>query len=173
MAARLPGGNEQNLWQFVKQSTWDPVPVQRRIPGGLLPVVGPLAWVIDDVSMPKDGRMSVSRAPQYCGALDKRANCQEAPSVAALAAPLGHEAFVPLTWRQASKGELRSRFAAMRVRLAGKAVERPVKAVTSAEQGWRDGSCPTAGYWPNVLSAPKHQANTGSPASHPTPRSPI
>ncbi|MFE9809706.1 transposase [Streptomyces sp. NPDC005548] len=38
-----------------------------------------MAWVIDDVSMPKDGRMSV--APQYCGALGKRANCQAAVSV--------------------------------------------------------------------------------------------
>ncbi|MFI8183347.1 transposase, partial [Actinacidiphila glaucinigra] len=26
MAGRLPDGNEQNLQQFVNQSTWDPVP---------------------------------------------------------------------------------------------------------------------------------------------------
>jgi SRSO17 transposase len=31
MATRLPDGNEQNLQQFVNQSTWDPVPVRRRI----------------------------------------------------------------------------------------------------------------------------------------------
>ena len=31
MAARLSDGNEQNLQQFVNQSTWDPVPVQRRL----------------------------------------------------------------------------------------------------------------------------------------------
>ncbi|MFH8470828.1 transposase, partial [Streptomyces sp. NPDC017991] len=48
MAARLPGGNGQNLQQFVNQSTWDPVPVQRRINGRLLPLVDPVAWVIDD-----------------------------------------------------------------------------------------------------------------------------
>ncbi|KOU66847.1 hypothetical protein ADK57_17925 [Streptomyces sp. MMG1533] len=29
MASRLPDGNEQNLQQFVNQSTWEPVPVQR------------------------------------------------------------------------------------------------------------------------------------------------
>ncbi|MGW9029391.1 transposase [Streptomyces sp. NPDC055722] len=29
MASRLPDGNEQNLRQFVNQSTWDPVPVRR------------------------------------------------------------------------------------------------------------------------------------------------
>ncbi|KPI18578.1 hypothetical protein OK006_10280 [Actinobacteria bacterium OK006] len=58
MASRLPDGNEQNLQQFVNQSTWDPVPVQRRITERMLPLIGPAAWVIDDVSVPKDGRMS-------------------------------------------------------------------------------------------------------------------
>ncbi|MEV0935455.1 transposase [Streptomyces phaeochromogenes] len=28
MASRLPNGNDQNLQQFVNQSTWDPVPVR-------------------------------------------------------------------------------------------------------------------------------------------------
>ncbi len=59
MASRLPDGNEQNLQQFVNQSTWDPVPVQRRVCERMLPLIGPVAWVIDDVSVPKDGRMSV------------------------------------------------------------------------------------------------------------------
>ncbi|WP_406117644.1 IS701 family transposase [Streptomyces sp. NBC_00989] len=284
MAARLPDGNEQNLQQFVNQSTWDPVPVQRRVNERLLPLVDPVAWVIDDVSMPKDGRMSVGVAPQYCGALGKRANCQvavsvhaasntascplqwrlflpedwaadshrrtrtlippevthrekwrlaldmldsladwgmtppavvadaaygtnahlraalsergltyvlsirsdvsahpfdaepvapdrkgdvgcwpqpryrqKAPSVAALATGLGQEAFVPVTWRQGAKGELRSRFAAVRVRPAGKAVERPIKAAASAEQGWWDGVLPDCwllAEWPVGAEAP-------------------
>jgi SRSO17 transposase len=68
MAARLPDGNEQNLQQFVNQSTRDPVPVQRRVAERVLPLINPTAWVIDDVSVPKDGRMSVWVAPQYCGA---------------------------------------------------------------------------------------------------------
>lgn len=42
-----------------------------------------------------------------------------APSVAALAADLRQEAFTTLTWRQGSRGALRSRFAAVRVRPAG------------------------------------------------------
>ncbi len=58
MASRLPDGNEQNLQQFVNQSTWDPVPVQRRIAERMLPLINPTAWVIDDVSVPKDGRIS-------------------------------------------------------------------------------------------------------------------
>ncbi|MGW0877959.1 IS701 family transposase [Streptomyces sp. NPDC002740] len=284
MAARLPDGNEQNLQQFVNQSTWDPVPVQQRINERLLPLVAPVAWVIDDVSMPKDGRMSAGVAPQYCGALGKRANCQvavsvhaasdtascplqwrlflpeewaadsyrrartrippevthrekwrlaldmldtladwgmappavvadaaygtnthlraalskrgltyvlsirsdvsahpldaepeapnrkgdvgcwpqpryrrKAPSVASLAAALGPKTYRPLTWRQGSKGELRSRFAAVRVRPAGKAVEQPIKAAASAEQGWWDGVLPDCwllAEWPVGADAP-------------------
>ncbi|MFG2800005.1 IS701 family transposase [Streptomyces pseudovenezuelae] len=284
MAARLPDGNEQNLQQFVNQSPWDPVPVQRRLVERMLPLIEPTAWVIDDVSVPKDGRMSVAVAPQYCGALGKRANCQvavsvhaatdtascplqwrlflpkewasdtdrrdltrippevthrekwrlaldmldtltdwgmtppvvvadaaygtnaqlrtaladrqlayvlavrsdvsahpfeaeplalarngpvgcwpqpryrqTAPSVAALASGLGPEAFTPLTWRHGSRGELRSRFAAVRVRPAGKAVERPIKAAASAKQGWWDGILPDCWLlieWPVDAEAP-------------------
>ncbi len=102
MAARLPDGNEQNLQQFVNQSTWDPVPVQRRICERMLPLVAPTAWVIDDVSVPKDGRMSVAVAPQYCGALGKRANCQVAVSVHAVtdtaSCPLQWRLFLPKEW---------------------------------------------------------------------------
>lgn len=56
MASRLPDGDEQNLQQFVNQSTWDPVPVQQRICERPLPLIAPTAWVIDDVSVPEDGR---------------------------------------------------------------------------------------------------------------------
>ncbi|MFG2364727.1 IS701 family transposase [Streptomyces mirabilis] len=102
MAARLPDGNEQNLQQFVNQSTWDPVPVQRRIVERMLPLIRPAAWVIDDVSVPKDGQMSVAVAPQYCGALGKRANCQVAVSVHAAtdtaSCPLQWRLFLPEEW---------------------------------------------------------------------------
>ncbi|MET8783970.1 IS701 family transposase [Streptomyces sp. NPDC049097] len=297
MASRLPDGNEQNLQQFVNQSTWDPVPVQRRICERMLPLVEPTAWVIDDVSVPKDGRMSVAVAPQYCGALGKRANCQvavsvhaatdtascplqwrlflpkewtqdadrrmftrvppevahrekwrlaldmldtlaewgmtppvvvadaaygtnarfraalsdrgigyvlavradvvahpfdatpaapdrngaigcwpqpryrqPAPSVAALAAGLGHEAFTAVTWRQGSRGELRSRFAAFRVRPAGKAVERPIRAAASAEQGWWAGVLPDCWLlteWPQDAEAPTDYWLSNLPADTP------
>ncbi|WP_326777103.1 IS701 family transposase [Streptomyces sp. NBC_01445] len=102
MASRLPDGNEQNLQQFVNQSTWDPVPVRRRIAERLVPLIGPDAWAVDDVSFPKDGRMSVAVAHQYCGALGKQANCQVAVSVHAVSdtasCPLRWRLFVPQEW---------------------------------------------------------------------------
>ncbi|MEU6889277.1 IS701 family transposase [Streptomyces viridosporus] len=102
MAERLPDGNEQNLQQFVNQSTWDPVPVRRRIAERMVPLIGPEAWAVDDVSFPKDGKMSVAVARQYCGALGKRANCQVAVSVHAVSdaasCPLQWRLFVPREW---------------------------------------------------------------------------
>ncbi|MFE6555841.1 IS701 family transposase [Streptomyces sp. NPDC057746] len=102
MVERLPDGNEQNLQQFVNQSTWDPVPVRRRIAERMVPQVGPDAWAVDDVSFPKDGRMSVAVAHQYCGALGKQANCQVAVSVYAVSdtasCPLQWRLFVPQEW---------------------------------------------------------------------------
>jgi SRSO17 transposase len=102
MAGRLPDGNEQNLQQFVNQSTWDPMPVRRRIAERMVPLIGPDAWAVDDVSFPKDGRMSVAVAHQYCGALGKQANCQVAVSVHAVtdaaSCPLQWRLFVPREW---------------------------------------------------------------------------
>ncbi|MFF3501169.1 IS701 family transposase [Streptomyces sp. NPDC003247] len=102
MASRLPDGNEQNLQQFVNQSTWDPVAVRRRISERLVPQVVPDAWAVDDVSFPKDGRMSVGVAHQYCGALGKQANCQVAVSVHAVSdtasCPLNWRLFLPREW---------------------------------------------------------------------------
>lgn len=54
-------------------------------------------------------------------------------------APAPPVRFTSTTWRHGSRGELRSSFAAVHVWSAGKAVERPIKAAASAEQGWWDG----------------------------------
>ncbi|GKQ39245.1 hypothetical protein ALMP_57740 [Streptomyces sp. A012304] len=86
----------------MNQSTWDPVPVRRRIAERMVPLIGPDAWAVDDVSFPKDGKMSVAVAPQYCGALGKQANCQVAVSVHAVSdtasCPLQWRLFVPQEW---------------------------------------------------------------------------
>ncbi|MDG4866297.1 transposase, partial [Streptomyces sp. T-3] len=82
---------------------------------------------------------------------------QPPPSVAALATGLGRDAFTEVTWRQGSRGPMRSRFAAVRVRPAGKAIERPLKAHASAEQGWWDGILPDLwllAEWPTATETP-------------------
>ena len=102
MAERLPDGNMQALQQFVNQSPWEETPVRRRIAERLTETVDPTAWVIDDVSFPKCGTASVAVAPQYCGALGKRANCQVAVSVHAAtdhaSCPLQWRLFLPEEW---------------------------------------------------------------------------
>lgn len=102
MAERLPDGNMQALQQFVNQSPWDHEPVLRTIAGKMTEVIGPQAWVVDDVSFPKSGDQSVAVARQYCGALGKQANCQVGVSVHgvtdAASCPLSWRLFVPKGW---------------------------------------------------------------------------
>jgi SRSO17 transposase len=107
LSRRVPGGNEQNLQQFVNQSPWDPAPVlatyRARMaaafasPGGLI--------VVDDTSFPKQGRHSVGVARQYCGALGKAANCQVAVSLHYAGGegdyPLALRLFLPESWTAA------------------------------------------------------------------------
>ncbi len=90
--------------------------------------------------------------------------------MAALATGLGQETFTALTWRQGSCGELRSRFAAVRVRPAGKAVERPIRAAASAEQGWWDKILPDCRLlieWPAGAEAPTDYWLSNLPADTP------
>ncbi|CAM5606234.1 hypothetical protein SALBM135S_07199 [Streptomyces alboniger] len=78
--------------------------MRRRIAERMTARIRPEAWVIDDVSFLKDSRMSVAVAPQYCGALDKRANCPIAVSVHACTAtascPLQWRLFLPEEWAE-------------------------------------------------------------------------
>ncbi|GHF12400.1 hypothetical protein GCM10014715_80130 [Streptomyces spiralis] len=106
----VPQG-KAHLQQFVNQSPWDPVPVRQRIAQRMVPLIGPDAWAVDDVSFPKDGRMSVAVAHHYCGALGKQANCQVAVSVHAVSdtasVPLQWRLFVPRQWAQDSARRMR------------------------------------------------------------------
>ena len=83
LSRRVPGGNEQNLQQFVNQSPWDPAPVlaayRARLAAAFASPEGLI--VIDDTGFPKQGRHSVGVARQYSGTLGKRANCQVAVSL--------------------------------------------------------------------------------------------
>ncbi|MER5918539.1 IS701 family transposase, partial [Streptomyces sp. NPDC001982] len=73
------------------------------------PVIHPAAWVIDDVSFPKDGHASPGVAAQYCGALGKTANCQVAPSLHlvtdAASCPVNWRLFLPAEWDPATAEE--------------------------------------------------------------------
>ena len=89
------GGVPRNLRHFVHRSPWDPAPVLRRIGERMLPVIGPQAWVVEDVSFPKQGRLSVGVARQFSVGLGRKARCQVAVGVHAV----GPEASCPLQWR--------------------------------------------------------------------------
>ncbi len=95
---------EQALQQFVSTSPWDHEAVLRRYRAHLASTfAGPDAvFVIDDTTLPKQGRHSVGVQRQYCGALGKKANGQAAVSVH-YAAPRGHyplalRLFLPEAW---------------------------------------------------------------------------
>src|SRR5919199_2727452 len=83
LSRRVPGGNEQNLQQFVNQSPWDPAPIlaayRARMAAAFATDDGVI--VIDDTEFPKQGKHSVGVARQYSGTLGKRANCQVATSL--------------------------------------------------------------------------------------------
>src|SRR5215475_8215970 len=104
LSRRVPGGNEQNLQQFINQSPWDPAPVlaayRARMAAAFARPDGVL--LIDDTGLPKQGRHSVGVARQYCGAVGKRANCQVAVSLHYATAtadyPLALRLYLPEPW---------------------------------------------------------------------------
>jgi SRSO17 transposase len=113
MAARLQDGDEQGLQQFVNQSPWRWEPVRRRLAVRMTAEIDPVAWVIDDTGFPKQGRMSVGVARQYCGALGKVGNCQLGVSINAASeqasCPLDWRLFVPEAWDEPDAFDQRRR----------------------------------------------------------------
>lgn len=78
LAARVPGGDDQCLQQFVNQSPWSDDAIQWQLLRLLIKRFGqsPGVLALDDTSLPKKGEHSVGVARQYCGAVGKVANCQ-------------------------------------------------------------------------------------------------
>jgi SRSO17 transposase len=105
MAAR-PGVDRQGLQQFLADSPWSHQMVPAELAWRMEPVIRPVAWVVDDVSFPKDGHASPGVAAQYCGALGKTANCQVAASVHlvtdAASCPVDWRLFLPAEWDPAT-----------------------------------------------------------------------
>jgi SRSO17 transposase len=108
MAERL-GIDHQQLQQFVTSSTWDLVEVRQRLAARAIPLVGPVAWVIDDTGFVKDGTTSPGVARQYSGTLGKVGNCQVAVSVHAAtdeaSAVLDWRLFLPESWDETCAGD--------------------------------------------------------------------
>jgi SRSO17 transposase len=106
MAERL-GIDYQQFQQFLTSSTWDYVPVRRRLAGMVIDLIDPQAWVVDDTGFAKNGTASPGVARQYSGTLGKVGNCQVAVSVHAVtdtaSGVLGWRLFLPeKTWDEQS-----------------------------------------------------------------------
>ena len=102
LAARV-GGDHQAIQQFVNQSPWDHAAVLFRLRQLMRRRAGtPGVLVLDDTSLPKQGRHSVGVARQYCGALGKIANCQSLVTWhwvgSGLHWPLAAELYLPAGW---------------------------------------------------------------------------
>ena len=52
MAARLDGGDEQCLQQFVNQSPWDERVVRANLARRVSAAIEPRAWIVDDTGFP-------------------------------------------------------------------------------------------------------------------------
>ncbi|GAA1434888.1 hypothetical protein GCM10009601_60040 [Streptomyces thermospinosisporus] len=91
-------------------------------------------------------------------------------SVAALAACHGRQAFTEVTWREGSRGPMRSRFLVLRVRPAGVRSRRLAQAAAAAGHGHWDGVLPEVTLlveWPEDAEAPTDYWLSSLPAGTP------
>lgn len=110
MAARIDPrrtrARHQSLHHFVAASPWDDdavLAVARDYALEQLERHAPVsAWVVDDTSHPKKGKLSVGVGRQYCGVLGKQENCQVAVSVslvnATMSVPAAYRLYLPEPW---------------------------------------------------------------------------
>ncbi len=93
-------GQYQTLQHFITHSTWESDAIWEQLRSQVPDRRGLL--LIDDTSIPKQGRESAGVARQYCGALGKIANCQVVVTTALRAKqavwPLSMELFLPQDW---------------------------------------------------------------------------
>lgn len=105
--AKRVGGDGQALQQFVNQSPWDHDAVMFRLRALMRPrAMSGGVLVLDDTSLPKQGRHSVGVARQYCGALGKIANCQSVVTWQWVGPrvhwPLAARLYLPAEWTEDS-----------------------------------------------------------------------
>jgi SRSO17 transposase len=103
-AARLGLRGHDQLHHFVTSEAWGDAPLRRLLveKAGVLVGGSDAVLVIDDTTLPKQGRHSVGVARQYCGALGKRVNCQVLVSLTLargeVPVPVGLRLFLPESW---------------------------------------------------------------------------
>ncbi len=104
MAARLGLKGHDQLQHFVASPAWSDAPLRRLLVERADALVGgpDAVLVVDDTALPKQGRLSVGVARQYCGAAGKRANCQVLVSLtlarSEVPVPVGLRLFLPEAW---------------------------------------------------------------------------
>ena len=78
LAERVAPGERQQLHHFVCEVEWDLEALHAVLWEYADQMVGDdrAVLIVDDTALPKKGDCSVGVAPQYCGALGKKANCQ-------------------------------------------------------------------------------------------------
>jgi SRSO17 transposase len=110
MAAQLGLSGHDQLHHFVTSPTWNDAPLRQLLVEKADALVGgpDAVLVIDDTALPKQGRLSVGVARQYCGCLGKRANCQVLVSLTLarneVPVPIGLRLFLPELWAAADAG---------------------------------------------------------------------
>jgi SRSO17 transposase len=102
IAAAVAGTSTERLQHLLTDADWDPAALDRERVRGLVAVsrAGGVL-VLDETSLPKQGRRSVGVQRQYCGALGKKANCQVVVSAQYLAGAPTEQA--PLHWPVAAR----------------------------------------------------------------------
>ena len=104
MAARLGLTGHDQLQHFIASTAWSDAPLRQLLVERADALVGgsDAVLVIDDTALPKQGRLSVGVARQYCGCLGKRANCQVLVSVTLargeVPVPVSLGLFLPEEW---------------------------------------------------------------------------
>jgi SRSO17 transposase len=104
IAARVSPADTDQLHHFISSPAWDSAPLEAVLAQAADRLVGgaDAVLVIDDTALPKKGSHSVGVAPQYAGALGKRANCQTLVSLTLacheVPVPIALRLFLPEDW---------------------------------------------------------------------------
>ena len=104
LVERVAVGEKEQLHHFVAASKWETEPIEVVHRDRCNELVGgsDAHLIIDDTGLPKKGSHSVGVAPQYCGALGKKANCQTLVSLtlarAEVPVPIALRLYIPEVW---------------------------------------------------------------------------